>query len=212
MKNQFHIVPRLKYLNYPNTILSKMSLSLCNNRVSPLVTTYKTPWCCKPRKPVSTLANIKISYLIFSDLFWTWWRWDLSSFFFLTIPTNFCAHTCDDFRRKLHIPPLSLSQPILLLLLSDDQTSLNILEVNQRFGRTYCLHLQGLRVSQTRNQYEAESIFNLMMEATCSSKTSGDFQCTTWHYIQKTGHFITTAVKSSYRTWWQSVVSSNFVS
>jgi hypothetical protein len=31
------------------------------------------------------------------------------------------------------------------------------LKVNRRFGGIFCLHLQGLRINQVRNQYEAGS-------------------------------------------------------
>jgi hypothetical protein len=70
-------------------------------------------------------------------------------------------------------------------------------KVNRRFGGTCRLHLQSRRISQARNQYEAggRRIFTLVsclayysklkIEATCSSKTSVDFQWTTRRYIPK---------------------------
>jgi hypothetical protein len=37
-----------------------------------------------------------------------------------------------------------------------DVTAYSLLEVNQRFGGTCHLHLQGKKICQARNQYEAE--------------------------------------------------------
>jgi hypothetical protein len=77
-----------------------------------------------------------------------------------------------------------------------------LLKISLCFGGTYCLHLQGGRISQARNQHEAGSkeIFmavscldyssTLKLETTCSSKTLVDFQESTHHYIaeNKTVH------------------------
>jgi hypothetical protein len=73
------------------------------------------------------------------------------------------------------------------------------LKVNQHFGGTYRLHLQGRRIRQARNQRESRCFASLppaftlvsssahcstlKMEAICSSEKSVDFQQTTWHYI-----------------------------
>jgi hypothetical protein len=70
------------------------------------------------------------------------------------------------------------------------------LKVNRRFGGPCSVHLQGRRISQGRNQHEAGSKQSvpeevsfkaysliLMMEVTCSSETSVDFQLTTRRYI-----------------------------
>jgi hypothetical protein len=65
-------------------------------------------------------------------------------------------------------------------------------KVNQRSGRTCCLHLQGQRISQARNEGEAACsvcyllhawLMALKMDVTCSSETSVNFQQTTWGYI-----------------------------
>jgi hypothetical protein len=56
-----------------------------------------------------------------------------------------------------------------------DITPCSLLNVNRRFGGTYSHH-QGRRISDARNQ-----------EAICSSKTSVDFQQTTWCYIPENG-------------------------
>jgi hypothetical protein len=66
------------------------------------------------------------------------------------------------------------------------------LQVSQCFRGTYCLCPQGQRMSWARYQcekrWQAESSCwayssTLKMEAICSSKTSGDFQWTTWLYM-----------------------------
>jgi hypothetical protein len=75
------------------------------------------------------------------------------------------------------------------------------MKVNGRFRGTYHLHLQGCGVSQARSQHEAVRNQNLLtsccfvlvswlactsvlkMEVICFSKTSVDFQQTTWCYI-----------------------------
>jgi hypothetical protein len=71
------------------------------------------------------------------------------------------------------------------------------LKVNRYFGGTCCLHLQGRKIGQARNQREPESkqsftlvsclaySSTLKMEATCSSETSADFQRTTRRYISE---------------------------
>jgi hypothetical protein len=51
-------------------------------------------------------------------------------------------------------------------------------EIHQRFGGTYCLHLQCRRISQTRNQQRS----GVTMEAVRSSQTSVDFYQTTRRY------------------------------
>jgi hypothetical protein len=77
-----------------------------------------------------------------------------------------------------------------------DTTPCSPLKVNLRFGGTYCFHLQGLRISRVWIQRESRLCFppvfpltaclayssTLKMEATRSSKTSVDFQTTTWRY------------------------------
>jgi hypothetical protein len=65
-----------------------------------------------------------------------------------------------------------------------DITQCGLLNVNRRCGGRYRLHLQGRRISQTRNQHEAGSrqssrlayYLTLKMEVKCSSETSVDFQ------------------------------------
>jgi hypothetical protein len=63
------------------------------------------------------------------------------------------------------------------------------LKVNQCFRGTFHLHLQGQRISQTRNQCERGCMqmlaysLTLKMEVICSSKTLVNFQWTTWCYI-----------------------------
>jgi hypothetical protein len=75
-----------------------------------------------------------------------------------------------------------------------DVMSCSPLKVNRRFGGTCRLHLQGWRISQARNQHEAGGrqsswliglvyFASLKMEATCSSKTSVNFQWTTQRRI-----------------------------
>jgi hypothetical protein len=54
------------------------------------------------------------------------------------------------------------------------------MKVNRRFGGT-CLHLQGPKICQTRNQREAGN-----KQRRCS-ETSVDFQQTTWGYTTKDG-------------------------
>jgi hypothetical protein len=71
-----------------------------------------------------------------------------------------------------------------------DITPCSPLKMNQRFGRTSRLHLQGRRTSQA-NQYEAGTMLvsclvyssTLKMEAICFSETSVDFQRAIWRYI-----------------------------
>jgi hypothetical protein len=69
-------------------------------------------------------------------------------------------------------------------------TECSPLKVNRRFGGTYCLLLQGRRISRARNKPESRCqaelccCFSILkMEATCSSETSVDFQQTTRRYI-----------------------------
>jgi hypothetical protein len=62
------------------------------------------------------------------------------------------------------------------------------LKVNQRFGGTYRLHIQGKRSKlclPPAFMLVSCSVYSptLKMEATCSSETSVDFQRTTWCYI-----------------------------
>jgi hypothetical protein len=61
------------------------------------------------------------------------------------------------------------------------------MKVNQRFGRTCCLHFQGRRISQESNKPEASSNLKLQTyfstlkkEAKCSSETSVDFHWIAW--------------------------------
>jgi hypothetical protein len=73
--------------------------------------------------------------------------------------------------------------------------------LNRRFRSTCRLRLQGRRISQARNQYEADSMQSrstLGMEATYSSELSADCQRVTRRYIRQTvpllsraGSFIT---------------------
>jgi hypothetical protein len=60
------------------------------------------------------------------------------------------------------------------------------LKVNQRFGGTYRLHLQGRRISQARSQRESRWPAELCF-AICCSETSVDFQRTTRRYIPEDG-------------------------
>jgi hypothetical protein len=73
-----------------------------------------------------------------------------------------------------------------------DITPCSPLKVNRRFGGTYCLHLQGRRISRARRlclspAYTLVSCAaystTLKMDAICSSETSVDFQRTTRCYI-----------------------------
>jgi hypothetical protein len=57
-----------------------------------------------------------------------------------------------------------------------DITPRSPLKVNRRFGGTYRLHLQGRRISQARNQREADNKHILF-------ETSADFQRTSRCYI-----------------------------
>jgi hypothetical protein len=48
-------------------------------------------------------------------------------------------------------------------------------KVNQRFGGTYCLHLQGQRVSQARNHKQADSKqTSFMLALLFNSENKGD--------------------------------------
>jgi hypothetical protein len=53
-----------------------------------------------------------------------------------------------------------------------DITTSSPLKLNRRFRGIFCLHLQGLRISQERQQHDASTF---KMEAKCSSETSVDF-------------------------------------
>jgi hypothetical protein len=78
-----------------------------------------------------------------------------------------------------------------------DITPYSSLNVNQRFGGTYCLHLQGQRISWARSQHEsrwqAEALLvsclayssTLKMEPICSFRTLVDIHQTTWDYIPR---------------------------
>jgi hypothetical protein len=84
-----------------------------------------------------------------------------------------------------------------------DITPCSPLKVNQHFGGTYSLQLQGRRISLARNQrgsgWQAKPASTLVscsaysstlkMEVICYSETSVDFQRTTQRYIQKIGLF-----------------------
>jgi hypothetical protein len=59
------------------------------------------------------------------------------------------------------------------------------LKINRSFGGESCLHVQGPKMSQARNQREAGS--KMKMEATCSSETSVDFQRATQRHIPEDG-------------------------
>jgi hypothetical protein len=92
---------------------------------------------------------------------------------------------------------------------SYDITPYSPFKVNRRFREIYCLHLQGQRIIQARNQHEAGKsacylfhadfflatcimLFSCLaysstqkMEATCATETSGDIQRTVRRYIQE---------------------------
>jgi hypothetical protein len=78
-----------------------------------------------------------------------------------------------------------------------DITPCSPLKVNRRFVLTCRLHLHGRRISQTENQLCWLPAFALLscsaysltleMEATCSSKTSVEFQRTTRRYTPEDG-------------------------
>jgi hypothetical protein len=71
------------------------------------------------------------------------------------------------------------------------------LKVSRCFGGTCHLHLQDRKISQARNQREADgSVCHLKMEAACSSEISVDFQRTT-DYICAFEVFTAVAMKSS---------------
>jgi hypothetical protein len=62
------------------------------------------------------------------------------------------------------------------------------LKVNRRFGGSFCLHFQRRRISEVRNERRGGKqsvyrLFTLKMGATCSSKTTLDFQWTAQHFI-----------------------------
>jgi hypothetical protein len=60
----------------------------------------------------------------------------------------------------------------------------SLVEVYRPFGGTYCLHLQGRRVSHAGSKLIADclttSLFDLRMEIVLSSETLIDFYKTTW--------------------------------
>jgi hypothetical protein len=68
-------------------------------------------------------------------------------------------------------------------------TPCSLVEVIQRFGRTYHFYLQVRIVSRTRNQHEAGCLLayllTLKTEATCSFEISVHFRYTTRHYVQE---------------------------
>jgi hypothetical protein len=66
-----------------------------------------------------------------------------------------------------------------------DITPFSPLRVNRRSGRTYRLHLQGWKISRSRNQ--SESRWQAVL-AICSSETSVDSHRTTRRYIPADGN------------------------
>jgi hypothetical protein len=78
----------------------------------------------------------------------------------------------------------------VLMKSSWDITLCSSLKVNRRFGRTCRLHLQGLRMSQSRNQCESRrkaepSSSIVKMGARYSSENVVTFQGTIWRYISQ---------------------------
>jgi hypothetical protein len=86
-----------------------------------------------------------------------------------------------------------------------DITLCNLAKVSQRFGGTCCLHFQGQRIVQARNQYEAGSkqckAWLILQSLRCMQHVSpnhrmtfnGLHSVTSW----KVGFFITSAVRVS---------------
>jgi hypothetical protein len=68
-----------------------------------------------------------------------------------------------------------------------DITPCSPLKVNQRFGGTYRLHLQGLSPPAFTLVSCTAYFSTLTMEARCSSETSVDFQQTARRYIPEDG-------------------------
>jgi hypothetical protein len=58
-----------------------------------------------------------------------------------------------------------------------------MLKVNRRFGGTCLLHLQGRKISHTRNQNKAVTFSTRKMEATFPPESLVPFQQITWRYI-----------------------------
>jgi hypothetical protein len=57
------------------------------------------------------------------------------------------------------------------------------LEVNRRFGGTYCFYLQGRSLPPALTLVSCSTYSTLKNEAICSSETSVEFQLTTRPYI-----------------------------
>jgi hypothetical protein len=74
-----------------------------------------------------------------------------------------------------------------------DITPCNSLKVNRRFGGTYCFYLHAEEPASSAGFPPAFTLVScsaystLKMEATRSSETSVNFQCTTWRYILGAG-------------------------
>jgi hypothetical protein len=113
------------------------------------------------------------------------------------LPKNPLACWAREHRLLRHVGFEVITAVVLKSTIFWDRTPCSPLKVNQQFGGTYHLHLQGREVSQGRNQREAASssvicftlvsclayILTLNMEVICSSKKSFDFQRTTRRYI-----------------------------
>jgi hypothetical protein len=124
------------------------------------------------------------------------------------IGSNILENPSDALHRRSHFRNISmnvrfefLTAMIVNSSIFQDIMPCSLVEVKRHFRGTYCLLLQGQRVSQMRNQHEAGSnaplIAYLMMasclayssalniEALCSSEMSLDFHQITQHYISE---------------------------
>jgi hypothetical protein len=94
-------------------------------------------------------------------------------------------------KSKLH-----LRSVVMKISIFWDITPCSLVKVNRHFGGTYCLHLQGRRISQTKNQHQICFAFcllqanfllgyssSLKMKAICFSKTLADCHQTAQHYM-----------------------------
>jgi hypothetical protein len=121
--------------------------------------------------------------------------------------------------------PEILTAVVMKSSIFSDITLCSPLRVNWCIGATRRLHLQGQRISQARNQREADrmlcasswsfSLSSLIMkDATYSPKTSVGFQWTTQHYTpqERTLHFSSlrnTVCCVAADEWWRGMIQWN---
>jgi hypothetical protein len=74
----------------------------------------------------------------------------------------------------------------------------SLVEVDQRFGVTYCLHIQSWRARRASRQCSACLVYSLTLktEAVYSSKILVNFYETIWYHISD-GFFIVTTIRTS---------------